>query len=141
MFKKEVSYTDIFTGEQKKKVLYFHLTQKELMDFATRMQVDNLKEYIDLVQQNQDRREMYNLFNALVLASYGERTNTGAFVKKDAEGRPYSIEFESSEAYSNFMMEIFEDETGGLVNKFIEEVIPVEVMEKAEAEMARRAKA
>lgn len=137
MYAKEVTYTDLFTGETKKKTLYFNLTQKELMDFATKMKVDDLKEYIMLVQENQDKREMYNIFNSLVLASYGERTNSGAFIKKNADGYPVSIEFESSEAYSNFMMDMFADETGKLVNEFIEKVIPAEVAEKAEAEMAR----
>lgn len=137
MYAKEVTYTDLFTGATKKKTLYFNLTQKELMDFATKMNVDDLKGYIMLVQENQDKREMYNIFNSLVLASYGERTNSGAFIKKNIDGYPVSIEFESSEAYSNFMMDMFADETGTLVNEFIEKVIPAEVAEKAEAEMAR----
>lgn len=137
MFSKKVKYTDIFSNEEKEETLYFNLTQKELMDFSTRLKVDNLKEYIAIVQENQDKREMYNLFNALVLASYGKRTNAGGFIKKDTDGTPFAFEFESSEAYSVFMMDIFADETGKLVNEFIEKVIPAEVVAKAEAEMNR----
>lgn len=132
MYIKEVTYTDLFTGEERKKTLYFNLTQKELMDFATNMKVDDMQEYIRRVQENNDKAEMYNLFNALVLASYGERTNSGGFVKDDIDGRPLAAEFKASEAFSNFMIEMFDDPSGKSVNDFIGRVIPATVISKAE---------
>ena len=137
MFSKEVTYTDPFNGAEKKKTLYFNLTQKELMDITASIRVDDLNEYITRIQEAEDKTEMYKLFNMLVLTSYGERTVSGGFVKKDIDGRPLSYEFESSEAYSNFMMDLFDDPTGKLANEFLKKVIPANMASKVEEEIHR----
>ena len=127
MFQKEVSYKDLFTGESKKKTLLFNLTKKEIMDYAASQETRDLSAYIAKIQEDEDKSKMYNLFNDLVLKAYGERTELGGFTKKDRYGNPLANEFETTEAYSNFIVEMLEDPTGNSLNEFFAKVIPAEM--------------
>ena len=127
MFQKEVSYNDLFTGELKKKTLLFNLTKKELMDYAASQETRDLSAYIAKIQEDEDKSKMYNLFNDLVLRAYGERTETGGFTKKDRFGNPLANEFETTEAYSNFIVGMLEDPSGNALNEFFAKVIPAEM--------------
>lgn len=131
MFIKEVEYEDVFTGEMRTKELLFNLTKKELMEFASHQHVDDLQAYIEKITDEQDKEKMFNMFNELVLRAYGERTEAGGFVKKDRTGTPLSIEFEASNAYSVFLMQMLEDPTGNGVIEFITKVIPADMMAQA----------
>ena len=127
MFSKEVTYNDLFTGETKKKTLLFNLTKKELMDFAANQQTNDLNAYIAKIQEDEDKGKMFGLFNSLVLSAYGERTEAGGFIKKDREGNKLADVFETSEAYSNFIVEMLEDPTGKALAEFFAKVIPAEM--------------
>ena len=136
MFQKEVTYNDLFTGETRKKTLLFNLTKKELMDFAANQQTNDLQAYIAKIQEDEDKGKMFNLFNDLVLSAYGERTEAGGFIKKDREDNKLADVFETSEAYSNFIVEMLEDPTGNSLNEFFAKVIPAEMAADVKAAMA-----
>lgn len=135
MFIKKIDYTDVFTGEPKSRVLYFNLTRKELMDFAASQNTNDLQGYIAHLQETKDMRRMYNLFNDLVLAAYGERTESGGFIKKDHYGNPLANAFEPTEEYSKFIVEMLEDPTGEALNEFFAKVIPAEMAADVKAAM------
>lgn len=135
MFSKEVEYNDLFTGEAKKKTLYFNLTKKDLMDFATDQQVPDLQAYISQIMESEDKNRMFKLFNDLVLRAYGERTEMGGFIKKDREGNRLADLFEPTEAYSNFIVGMLEDPTGNSLNEFFAKVIPADMVADVNAAM------
>ena len=136
MFSKEVTYNDLFTGEERKTTLLFNLTKKELMDFAAAQQTSDLNAYIAQIQEENDKNKMFNLFNDLVLRAYGVRTEMGGFTKKDRFGNPLANEFETSEAYSNFIVEMLEDPTGNALNEFFAKVIPAALAADVKTAMA-----
>lgn len=137
MFQKEVAYNDLFTGETRKKTLLFNLTKKELMDFAANQNTNDLQAYIAKIQEDEDKGKMFNLFNDLVLSAYGERTEAGGFIKKDREGNKLADVFETTEAYSNFIVEMLEDPTGNSLNEFFAKVIPAEMAADVKTAMAK----
>ena len=97
------------------------------MDYAASQETRDLSAYIAKIQEDEDKSKMYNLFNDLVLKAYGERTELGGFTKKDRYGNPLANEFETTEAYSNFIVEMLEDPTGNSLNEFFAKVIPAEM--------------
>lgn len=121
MYKKTITYVD-YNDEKCTEDCYFNLKPSEIVEMkATGNDLaSKLQEMID----KKDGALIMKTIKDIVLASYGEKTADGKhFMKKDENGRPLSVLFEQSEAYSVLFMELCSDPEEAV--KFISGVLPI----------------
>ena len=74
----------------------------------------------------QDTPSIVKIFKELVLKAYGEKSADGKrFIKVDDNGRPLSIAFSQTEAYSNLFMELATDSVAAA--NFIKGIVPSDI--------------
>lgn len=103
MIKQTVSYED-FNGNQKTEDLYFHMRKMDLVDMEITEGM-SMSERLNKISKTQNAVEVKDLMKKLVLDAYGIRTEDGRFIKNNK----IREEFESSEAYSEFMWSLISD--------------------------------
>lgn len=104
MLKKTITYVD-FAGIQRTEDFYFNLTDAELAQFELRTE-GGFKEMIERITNAKSQLELVELFDRLIMASYGVKSADGRrFVKNDAVRE----EFRSTQAYSDLYMELVTD--------------------------------
>lgn len=125
MLQKIITYID-FDGAEKKQVCYFNMTRAEILKYNTSMPggvMENIRRWIT----EGNEAKVFEAFENLILASYGERTPDGRFIKnqmvRDA--------FLCTEAYSNLFMEIVNSEEA--MAAFIEGIMPPMSQEQKDA--------
>ena len=110
MYVKTIKYKG-FDGEDLEETIRLNLTEAEVMNLdAKYSQFGGLMNYIrklltDVKDGELQWSPLYILLRTIILASYGRRTEDGRFVKK-IYGAPLADEFESSEAFSVFIIEL-----------------------------------
>ena len=105
MIKKTIAYTD-FKGETRNEDYYFNLSKAELMEMEL-SQEGGISEYMQKIIKAQQTPELIALFKRLLLESYGVISPDGReFLKTDENGKPLSIRFSQSAAYSTVFMEL-----------------------------------
>lgn len=132
MFSDTITYTD-FDGNEQSETLYFNMSKTEGIKFYA--SVDGgydtyLQSVLDMIDKVSDSdpvsnvragREIFNVYEDIILASYGERSEDGKrFMKSDG----ITNNFKCSAAYDAFFMKFFDDPEYGL--KFITAVLPNE---------------
>lgn len=121
MYKKTITYTD-YNDKECTEDFYFNLKQSEIVEMQANENdlAEKLKEMVD----KKDGALIMKTFKDIILSSYGEKTADGKhFLKKDENGRPLSVLFEQSEAYSVLFMELCSDPDEAV--KFISGVLPI----------------
>lgn len=111
MIKKTITYTDLFTEEEKTVDCYFHLSESELLA----MQVKDGGQLVDSLQksaENKDAEAMLNLIKEMILVSYGEKGDNGSFYKVK-NGVAVRENFEASPAFDTLMMRLTTDPVEG----------------------------
>lgn len=101
MIKKIIKYTD-FNGNENEEVVYFNLNKVE----CTKLQVSKaggLKEYIEEVVKSGDEKAMIELFDTVLLTSYGIKSDDG---KRFIKSEQLKQEFMQSPAYEAIFMQI-----------------------------------
>lgn len=116
-----VECEDVFTGEEKKVDLYFHLTEAELtlLDLSANNKYSLFKE--GDVRSNE---ENVKLFQKLIASAYGKRTESGQFIKNDE----IRDSFLCSPEYSEFLTKIISGEIK--VDDFIIGCLPKKVSKR-----------
>lgn len=103
MLKKTIIYTD-FNGEPREETHYFHLSRAELIRLE--LQHDGYADYVTEIIKSGDGRRIMNLFEDLVLKSYGRRSSDGSRFEKDDYA---SQEFQKTPAYEALFIELVTD--------------------------------
>lgn len=125
MLKKTITYTD-YDGTTRKEDFYFNLNKSELMrlDLTTEGGVEKL---IKKMISERDNKKIFEMFEKIILMSYGEKSLDGRrFIKSEELSR----EFTQTEAYNVLLLELTENEK--TMADFINGVLPSDLMAKAE---------
>lgn len=126
MLTKAITYVN-FNDEKKTKNFYFHLSSIEIARMNS-MYDGGLEGHIKKIVESNDNREIFKLFEDIVLAAYGEKSADGdEFLKSDTIRQ----RFQCHPAYDILMTEIL---SGGAkaMSDFINAIIPKSVSEKME---------
>ena len=104
MLKKVIKYVD-FDDKKREETLYFNLTEPEIVRLDVQFP-GGLEEYINNLDQEVNPQDILSLFEKVIRASYGEKSDDGRyFVKEDkAVGLFYQ-----SAAYSALFVELVQD--------------------------------
>lgn len=116
MLQKIITYID-FDGAEKKQVCYFNMTRAEILKYNMSMPggaMENIRRWV----AEGNEAKVFEAFENLILASYGERTPDGRFIKNQT----VRDAFLCTEAYSNLFMEIVNSEE--TMAAFIEGIMP-----------------
>lgn len=104
MLKKVVKYID-FNGEDQEEILYFNLTEPEVVRLDVEFE-GGLVTYIGNLDEKARPKDILTLFEKILQASYGEKSGDGKYFIKDSE----KVElFCQSAAYSAIFVELVQD--------------------------------
>ena len=117
MLKKTITYTD-YDGETREEDFYFNLRKDEILELNFNANL-KLSDQIEGIVKAKDVKEIYSLFKKIILLSYGEKSADGKHFRKSEE---ISKNFESTEAFSELIMELVTDENKAA--DFIKMVLP-----------------
>ena len=117
MLKETIKYTD-YEGNEREEDFYFNLNKAELMEMQLSTE-GGLDKRIQKIISSQNGKEIIELFKAIILKAYGEKSDDGKRFIKNQEIRD---SFEQSEAYSELFMKLATD--ADAATKFINGVIP-----------------
>lgn len=127
MITKTIKYTD-YNGVEREEPFLFNLSKAELMEMEMGTK-GGLTEMIQKIIATQDQPSIIAIFKKLVLQAYGEKSADGKrFVKTDENGRPLSIAFSETEAYSILFMELAADANAAAA--FVNGIIPNDLKEE-----------
>lgn len=121
MYAKTIKYTD-YNGDEKTKTFYFNLTKTELARMNL-VEKGGMKEIIRKMVNEEDNRKIIELFESIVLGSYGEKSADGeSFVKNDE----IREKFQCHPAYDELFIQLI---SGGetAIADFINKVVPADV--------------
>lgn len=102
MIKKTISYVD-FNGTQRNDDYYFHLSVPEATRFAARFGEQGWEAGIKSIVDSGDLRDVLDLFEDVILTSYGQKSPDGRTFVKNKEMRE---SFSNSEAYAQLFEEL-----------------------------------
>lgn len=125
MYKTTVEYED-FNGEQKKRTLYFNLSQSELTELKYESN-GALEDKIVEIVATKNRSEMMLLFTKLLKMAYGEKSEDGEYFIKSEE--VYN-RFKYSNAYDAFLEKLVESDSE--LENFIKYVMPKKLSDKVD---------
>lgn len=117
MVKEIIKYTD-FNGNECEEVAYFNLTKSECAKLQLGMK-EGLSNYIKEVVESNNNKAMVELFEKIVLDSYGVKSEDG---KRFVKSEELKTEFSQSAAYDELFFTLATD--GDKAKQFIEGVIP-----------------
>lgn len=131
MVKKTVTYTD-FSGEEVTKDFYFNLTKMEFTELDESIP-GGLENLIDKMLTEKDKALTIKLLAILMLAAYGEKSETGRFVKEDIHGRKLSSYFKVSEAWDVLFVNLLRNERE--LSEFLVGIVPKDLAPAAQKAM------
>lgn len=117
MLKKTIKYTD-YDGIEREEDFYFNLTKAEisLMELS---EAGGLKNRMERIIQAKDTKSIIEVICSLIEKSYGVKSPDGRRFIKNPE---LFAEFEQTEAYSAFLMELLSDEKAAA--DFVQGILP-----------------
>lgn len=102
MIKKTITYTD-FNGNERTEEFHFHLTEAEAVALNFSQNTHSLKEHIEKIIKADNFSRLVELFQEVILLSYGEKSEDGRRFVKSQEMRD---EFSQTAAYSQLFIEL-----------------------------------
>lgn len=124
MITKTIKYTD-YNGIEREEKFLFNLTKAELMEMEMGT-TGGLAETIQRIVETQDTPSIIKIFKDLVLKAYGEKSPDGKrFIKVNEDGKPLSIGFSQTNAYSELFMELATNAEAA--TEFIKGIIPSDI--------------
>lgn len=117
MLKKEITFEDFETGEQRTETWYFNLSKRELIA----LEVTNDGGYEAAMQriiEAKDGRAIMDEFERFILDSVGEKTEAGGFRKSEEIKR----RFRESPAFDELFMELVTNAEAGA--NFLKAIVP-----------------
>lgn len=132
MLVKSIKYTD-YNGVEREEKFLFNLSKAELMEMEMGT-TGGLAETIRKIVETQDSPSIVKMFKELILKAYGEKSADGKrFLKVNEDGKPLSIAFSQTEAYSVLFMELASDAVAA--SNFVKGIIPSDI-DLSDAELA-----
>lgn len=129
MLKKTIEFVD-YNGVKRTEDHYFNLTKAELM----KMEMGTTGGYTEMVQgliSAQDVPSIMKIFDEIIERSYGRKTPDGRGFEKSPE---IYKSFKETEAYSELYVSLITDANEAA--KFFNGIVPAELAEKVQAELA-----
>lgn len=127
MLKKTIKFVDYF-GDEREEDFYFNLSKAELMKLQLGT-IGGLTERIKNIMSTKNVPAMMDLFEDIILKSYGEKSEDGRrFVKSDELAKAFS----ETPAYEELFMEILTEE--GAAANFIKGIIPAELAKELDSQ-------
>jgi len=127
MITKTIKYKD-YNGVEREEKFLFNLSKAELMEMEMGT-TGGLTETIQKIIETKDQPSIISIFKKLILQAYGEKSADGKrFVKTDENGRPLSVAFSETEAYSILFMELATDDAKAA--EFVNGIIPSDLKEQ-----------
>ena len=127
MITKTIKYKD-YNGVEREEKFLFNLSKAELMEMEMGT-TGGLTETIQKIIETKDQPSIISIFKKLILQAYGEKSADGKrFVKTDENGRPLSVAFSETEAYSILFMELATDDVKAA--EFVNGIIPSDLKEQ-----------
>ena len=124
MLKKTISYED-FNGVKRTEDFYFHLTKADVTKWVTMDGDYTLDKVIERMMNENNGKELIELFEDLIYRSYGKKSLDGKVFDRSKEVRD---EFVNSAAYSELFMEIVSD--ANKAAEFINGILPKEMIDE-----------
>lgn len=131
MLKKTITYTD-FNGNPRTDDLYFNLSAPELMQLELTFP-KGLQRELERIQKDSDGAALFDLFEKVIMSSYGVKSDDGLAFIKNAEVREA---FKESAAYPALFAELAFEE--GALDAFINGIIPQDLLEKLRAKEGKQ---
>ena len=132
MYKTSVTFEN-FEGEKVTKDLYFNLTKAEIMKLQLSYK-QGFDKYVDEIihplDAEPDPQKIMDLFEMLILKSYGVRTEDG-FIKSPEKAQA----FVTTEAYSELFMRLLSDEKAQ--TDFFMGIMPRDIAAQAQVELEK----
>lgn len=117
MLVKEIKFTD-YDGNPREEKHYFNLSKAELIQWDAKSP-GGLKKYLEKMVLDKDVKRIFEMFEEIVLASYGIKSEDG---RRFIKSKEISEEFKQTEAYSVLFMDLIKD-TDSMAD-FINAIIP-----------------
>lgn len=117
MVKKTITFVD-YNGTEKTRDYYFNLSKAELLKMEHSVR-GGLSEHIKKIVSSNDNTELYNLFEELIIKSYGEISVDGEQFIKNAE---QTEAFVQSNAFSELIVELISD--ADIAANFVNGIVP-----------------
>lgn len=130
MYKKRIKYTD-FNDAVREEDFYFNISKSEIVKMEI-SEDGGLQERLERVIQAKKGREIMEVFENLILSSYGVRSLDGKSFSKSPE---VIQAFKDTAAYDVFFMELVTDAEAAAI--FVNAVFPADLV--AEADKTRAA--
>lgn len=122
MFSITKTYTD-YNGVEKTETFWFNLNKRELTGLVYGP-AEGLDGVMEKIIHDGASGEAIDLFEEIVLKSYGKKMPDGRFAKVDENGRRYADFFKETAVYDDFIMDLLTN-TKSLV-AFFNGVVPAE---------------
>lgn len=127
MYQKKIKFTD-FNGKEREQTFLFNLTKAELAELELSTE-GGLEEYVRKIMEAQKTPEIAELFKKLILMAYGEKSDDGMrFIKKDPVRGKLADEFEQTDAYSEFYIELATNADSAV--EFVNGILPAQIQEQ-----------
>lgn len=125
MLKRTIKYED-FNGEMTSDVVYFNLTESELVELE--LSYDRgFGETLQAIIDAKDHKTLITEFKKIVLLAYGVKSEDGKrFIKSDE----LRLEFSQTAAYNAIFMELATNENAAA--DFINQIMPKKLMAQVE---------
>lgn len=132
MIVKRIKYTD-YDGNEREEDFRFNLSESELMkmEFDTEGGMEAL---INKIIDEKDAKKIGELFDRVILMSYGEKSADGKRFVKSPE---ISKAFSETEAYNVLYMELLTDEKAAAA--FVNGLVPQKLANEMQAQQNRSA--
>lgn len=126
MYKRTFKYVD-FDGNEREEEHYFNLTKAEVTMWLTTNTGYTLDQLLEELTQKNDAKRIMEIFEDLILRSYGVKSPDG---RKFVKTKELADDFKSTEAYSDLFMEVVMD--GKKAATFINAILPKDISSKVD---------
>lgn len=124
MLKKTITYTD-YDGVERTEDFFFNISRAELIMMDHEI-VGGMKGKLEKIIQSKDNVAIMDMFKDIIHRSYGTKSDDGKRFIKSEEN---TLAFEQSEAFSEFLVELFSDPD--IAANFIRNVFPKEYVDSS----------
>lgn len=118
MYKRTFKYAD-FDGNDRVEEAFFHLTEAEVMMWITTNKGYTLDKLILELTRSGDVKRIMEIFEDLILRSYGQKSLDG---RRFIKSKELSEEFKQTEMYSKLFMELVNDSAKSA--EFVNAILP-----------------
>lgn len=124
MYRRIFKYED-FDGREREEEALFHLSKAETMMWLTTNSELTLDQVLIELSEKSDIKRIMEIFEDLILRSYGRKSADGRrFIKSDE----LREEFKQTEMYSELFMELVQDDKKAAI--FVNSILPKDLAEE-----------